>query len=125
MFNSKVGLSFGIILLFVFSASAPLSLGNNIRSNVEKINNSNILDYNEFKETFQKIRMENHHMLDRNDIQEIFASDGATDDLFGDSVSIDGEVMGQYGLNNQNYCLLMEKAGNILVILCRLMVIML
>jgi len=67
------------------------SFGPNIRGNVEKINNSNILDFDEYKESFQKMTMENHLIPDRNDIQELFASDGATDDLFGYSVSIDGD----------------------------------
>ena len=83
----------GLIILLVV-----VSLGPSIRGNVEKINNSNILGFNEFEESFQKTRMENHPMLDRNDIQELFASDGATNDLFGNSVSIDGDyaLIGAY-----------------------------
>jgi len=83
----------GLIILLVV-----VSLGPGIRGNVEKINNSNFLDFDEFEESFQKTRMENHPMLDRNDIQELFASDGATGDLFGDSVSIDGDyaLIGAY-----------------------------
>jgi hypothetical protein len=68
-----------------------VSLGPSIRGDVEKINNSNISDFDEFEESFQKTRMEKHPILDRNDIQELFASDGATGDLFGCSVSIDGD----------------------------------
>ena len=83
----------GFIILLVVVSPVP-----SIRGNVEKINNSNILDFEVFEESFQKTRMENHPMLDRNDIQELFASDGATGDLFGHSVSIDGDyaIIGAY-----------------------------
>jgi predicted amidohydrolase len=75
-----------------------VNLGPSIRGNFEKINNTNILDIDKFEEYSQKTRMENHTMFDRDDIQELSASDGATNDLFGDSVSIDGEyaIIGAY-----------------------------
>ena len=88
---NKNALLIGIIFLLVLSALTPLSLGNNIRGNIGKINNSNILGFDEFEESFQKVRMKNYLMLDRDDIQELFASDGATGDLFGWSVSISGD----------------------------------
>jgi len=86
-------LAIGFIFLLVL-----VSLGPSIKGDVEKINNSNFLGFGKLEELFQKTRMENHPILDRNDIQELFASDGATDDFFGHSVAIDGDyaLIGAY-----------------------------
>ena len=87
-----------ILVISLIILLVLVSFGPSMRGNVEKINNSNILDFNDLEESFQKTRMENHPILDRNDIQELFASDGATGDLFGHSVSIDGNyaIIGAY-----------------------------
>jgi predicted amidohydrolase len=89
----KKGLVFTVILLFIGVSFQPgiLAVDKETDENNKLKNNNEVGTIDGFDESFQKKRMENHPILDRNDMQELFASDGATGDQFGYSVSIDGD----------------------------------
>ena len=82
----------GIILSFIFMSITPSFAVNKETDENNKLKDNNeVGTIDEFEKSFQKARVENHQLLDRNDVQELFASDGATGDRFGYSVSIDGD----------------------------------
>jgi len=94
----------GIVLLFIFMSITPSTAVDNIKCSSNPLSKKSVIivddegdgDYVRIKDALNHsdpgdtIEV-NHPILDRNDIQELFASDGATGDRFGDSVSIDGD----------------------------------
>ena len=95
-------LIFGIIILFILSSVSPLTTGRTETVKVD-IGSERMVDdlpfictgpsvFNNVKYEYHKGQNLSQYSSDNgNDIQEIFSSDGATEDRFGCSVSIDGD----------------------------------